>query len=232
MHRVWQVLLCWEIWGAYLASGVLAGIGVPRTQPSFCFSSRGAVYYHLMVCVILVLLGYRKDKVWRTLAFVVAASMWAGISRVNWMPLPGLLAGLLYLMDQPFDGKKWPRYLMPVLLWAAVGFGSAWLAQQGYIRVSGEDPALFNSAFSSAHWRACPNTTFGLHSAGRLDGSCRGAAGARSKETVRLHWSLDGADRILSVFPGRLAGEPENRREATCTTWMGFGLVVSRMGAC
>jgi len=128
------------------------------------FFFQGAVYYHLMVCVILVLLGYRKDKVWRTLAFVVAASMWAGISRVNWMPLPGLLAGLLYLMDQPFDGKKWPRYLMPVLLWAAVGFGSAWLAQQGYIRVSGEDPALFNSAFSSALiWqRLLPNATFGL----------------------------------------------------------------------
>lgn len=213
-HRVWQVLL-WlgmSAWGAYLCvrrfgrdKGVSIGL---LTIWGALFFFQGAVYYHLMVCVILVLLGYRKDKVWRTLAFVVLASVWAGISRVNWMPLPGLLAGLLYLMDQPFDGKKWPRYLMPVLLWAAVGFGSAWLAQQGYIRVSGEDPALFNSAFSSALiWqRLLPNATFGLGILPAVLLVCLPGLGllgqlVERKQLPRLHWlRWMGLTGILSVF--------------------------------
>jgi len=70
------------------------------------FLFQGAVYYHLMVCVVLVLLGYKKDKPLRTLIFVLLASVWAGISRVNWMPVPGLLAVALYLLDTPFDGKN------------------------------------------------------------------------------------------------------------------------------
>ena len=69
----------------------------------FLFFFQGAVYYHLMVCVVLVLLGYKKDKPLRTLIFVLLASVWAGISRVNWMPVPGLLAVALYLLDTPFD---------------------------------------------------------------------------------------------------------------------------------
>jgi len=42
------------------------------------FLFQGAVYYHLMVCVVLVLLGYKKDKPLRTLIFVLLASVWAG----------------------------------------------------------------------------------------------------------------------------------------------------------
>lgn len=169
-HRVWQVLL-WlgmSAWGAALFARRLGkgqGISIGLlTIWAALFFFQGAVYYHLMGCVILVLLGYRKDKIWRTLAFVILASLWAGISRVNWMPLPGLLAGALYLLDEPLGQKKWLKYLAPVLLWAVLGFASAWLAQQGYIRISGEDPALFNSAFSSALiWnRLLPNPTFGL----------------------------------------------------------------------
>lgn len=158
------------------------------------------------------------------------------------MPLPGLLAGLLYLMDQPFDGKKWPRYLMPVLLWAAVGFGSAWLAQQGYIRVSGEDPALFNSAFSSALiWqRLLPNTTFGLGILPAVLMVCLPGLGllgqlVKRKQLPRLHWlRWMGLTGILSVFfLGGLLVSLKIGGEATCTTWMGFwSCGFSRRGAC
>ena len=213
-HRVWQVLL-WlgmSAWGAYLSARRLGkGKDFPLwllTIWTALFFFQGAVYYHLMVCVILVLLGYRKDKIWRTLVFVILASLWAGISRVNWMPLPGLLAGALYLLDQPIGRKKWLEYLAPVMLWAVLGFGSAWLAQQGYIRLSGEEPALFNSAFSSALiWkRLLPNPTFGLGILPAILLVCLPGMGmllqhAKAKHLPTLHWlRWLGLAGILSVF--------------------------------
>lgn len=213
-HRVWQVLL-WlgmSAWGGWLFArrlgkdkGISTGL---LTVWAALFFFQGAVYYHLMLCVILVLIGYRKDKIWRTLFFVILASVWAGISRVNWMPLPGLLAGALYLLDQPLGRKKWLQYLAPVLLWAVLGFASAWLAQQGYIRVSGEDPALFNSAFSSALiWkRLLPNATFGLGILPAILLVCLPGLGmllqsAKAKQRPALHWlRWLGLFGILSVF--------------------------------
>jgi len=43
------------------------------------FFFQGAVYYHLMVCVVLGFAGLQKDKPLRTLIFVLLASVWAGI---------------------------------------------------------------------------------------------------------------------------------------------------------
>ncbi len=213
-HRIWQVLL-WlgmSAWGGWLFARRLGNYkqnstGILTVWIALFFF-QGAVYYHLMVCVILVLLGYQKDKIWRTLFFVILASLWAGISRVNWMPLPGLLAGALYLLDQPLGQKKWLSYLAPLILWAVLGFGSAWLAQQGYIRISGEDPALFNSAFSSALiWnRLLPNPTFKLGILPAVLLVCLPGLGlliqrAKGMRLPALHWlRWLGLAGILSVF--------------------------------
>lgn len=169
-HRIWQVVL-WlgmTLWGSWLLAKRLKGSAdVSMAWLSallFLFFFQGAVYYHLMVCVVLVLLGYQKDKPIRTLVFVLLASAWAGISRVNWMPVPGLMAFALYLLDTPFEGRKWVKYLVWPGIWVIGGFAVAYLAKQGYIAISGEDPALFDSAFSSALlWRRLwPNATLFL----------------------------------------------------------------------
>jgi len=169
-HRIWQVVL-WlgmTFWGSWLMAkrfAKSAKVSLPwLTALLFLFFFQGAVYYHLMVCVVLVLLGYKKDKPLRTLFFVLLASIWAGISRVNWMPVPGLMAVAIYLLESPFDGKKWVKYLVWPAFWIISGFAAAYLAKQGYIAISGEDPALFDSAFSSALlWRRLwPNATFFL----------------------------------------------------------------------
>ncbi len=98
------------LWTAgVLARRVKDGLKLPMvlvTVYFFLFFFQGAVYYHMMVCVLVVLYGYKKDKPWRTLIFVLIASVWAGISRVNWMPLPALLAVMLYLIEEPVESKK------------------------------------------------------------------------------------------------------------------------------
>ncbi len=169
-HRAWQVAL-WlgmTLWGSWLLAKRLLPSGKTSaawlTALLFLFFFQGAVYYHLMVCVVLVLLGYKRGKPLRTLLFVLLASAWAGISRVNWMPVPGVLAVGQYLLDESFDGKRWLKYMLWPVIWVVGGLAVAFVSKQGYSAISGEDPALFDSAFSSALlWRRLlPNATFFL----------------------------------------------------------------------
>ena len=67
----------------------------------FLFLLRVGVYYHLEVMVILPLLFIDMKKPRQSLLIVIIASLWAGISRVNWFPMPALLAIALYLLETP-----------------------------------------------------------------------------------------------------------------------------------
>lgn len=107
-HRLWQVLL-WL--GTSLGSGLLLARRLPVHGKarwllfvgwSALFLFQGPVYYHLLVPVMIVLATFDARHFWRSLFGVLLASAWAGISRVNWMPVPGLLAGTLYLLEAPF----------------------------------------------------------------------------------------------------------------------------------
>ena len=213
-HRVWQVAL-WlgmTLWGSWLMTKRFAttakGSFPWLTALLFLFFFQGAVYYHLMVCVVLILLGYKQDKPLRTLIFVLIASAWAGISRVNWMPVPGLMAAALYLLETPFDGKKWLKYLMWPIIWTIGGFALAYFAKQGYIAISGENPALFDSAFSSALlWRRLwPNATFFLGIVPAillvmLPGAALFWLKFRQKSLPAFHWlQWLGLVGILGVF--------------------------------
>ena len=168
VHRLWQVFL-WvgmTTWGAWLMT---KKVGIGNKTTIFCltlflflFFFQGAVYYHLMVCVVLVLIGYQKEKPLKTLLFIILASIWAGISRINWIPVPALMAVSLYLMETPFNGKDWQDYLKKPVLWIVAGVGIAFATKEIYQTLSGENPAVFDSAFNSALiWqRLFPNETF------------------------------------------------------------------------
>ncbi|HJW89447.1 MAG TPA: hypothetical protein VJ436_02275 [Anaerolineales bacterium] len=67
----------------------------------FLFLFQGPVYYHLLVIPALVLWFFDARRFWSSLAVVFLASAWAGISRLNWFPVAGLLAAALYFLDNP-----------------------------------------------------------------------------------------------------------------------------------
>lgn len=172
LHRLWQALL-WV--GLPLATAWVLARRL-RLQPAtfwlfvawaFLFLMQGAVFYHLLPCIILVLLGFDKDQPWRSLIFVVFASAWAGISRINWVPLPGALAALLYLIEaRPVrDRVLTLKYLWQPALYAVDGGLVALGAYGLYILNSGNpDPGQFASPFTSALlWsRLLPNAAFPL----------------------------------------------------------------------
>ena len=168
-HRIWQVFL----WVSM--SSITIWLYLRRIVPmkgikawifaiwSFLFLYQGPVYFHLLVCVWLVFLGYDKEKPWKTMLFVILASLWAGISRVNWFPVPAMIAITLYLLDTPFPGKqKFLGYFSWPSLFAALGLLSAFGAQVGYALLSGEEKLeSFGSSFSSdlLWYRLFPNST-------------------------------------------------------------------------
>src|SRR4030043_198522 len=97
-HRLWQVIL-WVV-TASLTSWLLVRRLTPKGQKrpqvitlcllfwAFLFLFQGPIYYHLLIMVILLLWGFDSTRIWRNLILVLLASLWAGISRINWLPVP------------------------------------------------------------------------------------------------------------------------------------------------
>ena len=184
-HRFWQALLWFALtlgasyslaWRMRLKSWAKVLV----TAWAFLFFLQGAVYYHLQICVILVLIGVHMEsggsppkqsigkangfQNTRALIIIIVASLWAGISRVNWFPVPAMLAIALYVLETPLKNRGWKYWITPAI-WGIVGIASALLSQFIYIQVSGNaDVSSFGSSFTSQLiWaRLIPNETFPL----------------------------------------------------------------------
>jgi hypothetical protein len=170
VHRAWQTLL---FLGTTTATALLLVRRLRITNGwirwlvaawAFLFLFQGGVYYNLQVCVILVLAGFSLAHPKRTWAIVILASFWAGMSRINWFPVPAMLAGLLYFLETPYSktDKPWTYFLSPIL-WGMIGTGTALLGQAFYIRISGNsDVRSFGSSLTSdlLWYRLLPNPTY------------------------------------------------------------------------
>jgi hypothetical protein len=185
-HRLWQVLL-WLgmttitsvllVWRLRLGRPLLAAL---LAMWFFLYLFQGAVYYHLQICIWIILIGVRPGRppsragmpalpartAWRSLLAVVLASAWAGMSRVNWFPVPAILAAAVYFLETATRSKGgWPRYLLKPVIWFAAGLAAAFASQALYIYWSGNsgNTAAFGSSFTSdlLWYRLWPNLTFG-----------------------------------------------------------------------
>lgn len=167
--RLWQSLLWLGL------TGLTSFLIVRRVKPQdwgtklflggwfFLYVFQGAIYYHLQICIIIILLGVSARHPWRSLIAVLAASFWAGMSRLNWYPVPAMLAITLYLLEEPFSrlNNFW-RYIAKPVLWGVLGLATALLGQAFYISISGNiDLSAFSSSLHSPllWYRWFPNDT-------------------------------------------------------------------------
>jgi hypothetical protein len=206
-ERLWQSLLWLGVTGLTAWAAARRLPGAARWLRwllgawLFLFFFQGVVYYHLQVSVLIILLGVSMQRKGWSLFAVLLASFWAGMSRVNWFPVPAMLAIALYLLEQPLSaaGSLW-RYLARPALWAAAGILSAFLGQAFYIWVSGNsDLAVFGSSFSSdlLWYRLLPNATYG-------PGVILGIFIVSLPSALFLYWALRG--RVFVLHPIRLLG--------------------------
>jgi hypothetical protein len=171
VHRAWQVAIRYVLVAAVVPV-LMARLSV-QGRPTrwlaglwmFLFLFMGPIYFHLTIPVILLLLGFSSQNDWRTWIAVVLASIWCGWSRVNWYPMPGLIAAVLYLLEVPYQGKQLWSYLLKPALWFASGTLIAVTAQRIYVVLSGvPDPGIFFTSLGSdlLWYRLWPNASYFL----------------------------------------------------------------------
>jgi len=172
VHRIWQEGL---FWGLTIAVGVAFVRRLEIAKKSFywlvlawafLYVLQGPIYTHLLVPVLLVFIGFDKDNMRRTWRFVLVASVWAGLSRINWFPVPGMLAAVLYLLETPRTAyRKLVLYLATPLNFFLLGTLTAFASQRAYIMFSGnsETTQFYSSLASTLLWyRLLPNATYWL----------------------------------------------------------------------
>jgi len=170
VHRAWQVAI-WVLFSALV--GIALSKRLNLTGPwfrllfilwTFLFLFQGPVYYHLLVMVVLVLWGTSLTRVGWTLLIVVVASIWAGISRINWIPVPGMLAALIYFLERTPGKKSHVQYLRWPIIWFVVGSVTGFISQFLYVAISGNAPTSFGSSFTSQllWYRLLPSATYPL----------------------------------------------------------------------
>jgi len=167
-HRLWQVAL-WLTLPAAVAAlwtrrlrlkgrwfTLLFGVWI------VLFLFQGPVYYHLLVMVAVILAGVDGRRPWRSSGAVALASVWAGISRVNWFPVPAILAACLYLLARRTAPGDRPTSLRWPIAWLVAGPLLALASQTAYIQSSGIPAGRFASSFSSQilFYRLLPNATY------------------------------------------------------------------------
>jgi hypothetical protein len=168
VHRLWEVVLCLIISGVtiYLFERRL---GIKENLLRWTFSGwfflfmfQGPIYYFLLLSIIPVLWGFEAKNFRKTLFLVIIGSVWAGASRVNWIPVPALIAATLYFLEEKIDKRSWQLYVMNPIIWLAAGTATALLAWYTYARLSGNPVGDFGIYFTSnlLWYRLFPNETF------------------------------------------------------------------------
>jgi len=170
-HRFWQVFLRFALLGP-TAWTLIWRLSIEKRSFRWLlwvwmvlYLFQGPVYFHLAVPLIMMLWGYSAQDDRRTWIFLILASIWSGLSRINWYPMPGLLASVLFLLEVPSQGKNIWRYLLKPALWTVIGFGIAFFSQRVYIVLSGisDSDFFYTSLTSNLLWyRLFPNASYSL----------------------------------------------------------------------
>jgi hypothetical protein len=173
VHRLWQAIL-------QFAFILLTGIVFTRRLGNrgrlifwgivvwaFLFLQQVQIMFSLLPAAIIVLGWAEPHKFWRTTFLVLFASIWAGLSRINWFPVPGMLAGVLYLLEIPFrDSRSWARYFWKPASWLIGGALLAFGVNSLYNVISGN--AIKGGQFASSltsdllWYRLLPNASYPL----------------------------------------------------------------------
>jgi len=168
-HRLWQSFL-WisiEIFTAwiYVKRFKITDKFIRLIFFGWTFLYLFQIYYHLLLVVLFILYLLPKQNITRnrliTLILLIISSLWVGICRINWYPMPAFIIILIYLLEINYQQNIF-RYFFWPLIYFVIGIIIALLTHLRYIQISGNPPDYFQSSFRSAllWYRLLPNPTF------------------------------------------------------------------------
>ncbi len=174
-HRAWQVGIRFLLVGL-IAPAILSRFKIENRTLKialftwiFVYLFTLPLYLHLPLMVFPLLWLFRAEDDRRTWILLIATSIWAGLSRLNWYPMPGLILSVLWLLETNPKGLQKPlgflvsRFGRPAA-WTISGSLLAYAVSQVYIPLSGNQPGdFFTSLTSDLLWyRLWPNATYFL----------------------------------------------------------------------
>ncbi|NCP88343.1 MAG: hypothetical protein CO094_04000 [Anaerolineae bacterium CG_4_9_14_3_um_filter_57_17] len=169
LHRAWQVAIRFLLVGA-IAPALLSRFRVENRLLKFFLAAWVFVYLfslplylHLAPMIFLPLWLYRPGNARRAWLLLIFASIYAGLSRLNWYPMPGILLAALWALESAEEKKGWRTLLFPAAL-IGVGSITAFLTARVYIAFSGAAQTDFFTSLSSdlLWYRLWPNETYRL----------------------------------------------------------------------
>ena len=170
-HRLWESIL--EIGMPFLASFFLVNRlkikGPLKALVSvwgMLFILQGPIYYHLLI--IPIFLFWKLDfSTWKKYSLVFILSIWAGVSRINWIPMPAAVGIIMMLLETNFSesSRSQIKYFIKHILsfsilgvtGGAIGYGLVFL-------ISNQPKELLTTAFSSQMlwYRIFPSEAYGV----------------------------------------------------------------------
>ncbi len=170
VHRLWYVSL-WIGVAALTAYLLCRRLKIQDRLSRWLFTGwlflyvllEGGIKYHLLLSVVIILLGVSSKNPWRSLVSVVLASFWAGLSRVNWYPVPAMLAIALFLLESPVRSyRNLLHYLAKPFIWGLTGIGSSIIASLIVSRLPGAEHSTLEAMLTSdlLWYRLLPNPTY------------------------------------------------------------------------
>ncbi|MBW8010894.1 MAG: hypothetical protein FVQ83_06595 [Chloroflexi bacterium] len=170
-HRLWHVVL-WIVISTLsmvlLARRFKNTTGIKKfifVSWAFLFIYQGPVLYNLLVIVGLMFWGYDNENFRKSTLIVIIASIWAGISRVTWIPMPGTLAAFLYFLETPVIKNNkvslW-KYLQIPFFWFFSGITVGFFALSSYFFLAGFEGSFFSYLPDQQllWYRLLPNPTY------------------------------------------------------------------------
>ncbi|MDH5606520.1 MAG: hypothetical protein OEY93_06495 [Anaerolineae bacterium] len=129
------------------------------------FILQGPVFYPMLVIVAIMLWGFDSQNLARSTLVVFLASLLAGVTRINWIPMPAMMASVIFIIEQPIRNRKIgsiARYFFYPALWTLIGLGLGLGVQWLYEANSGLAPSMFSTSFSSdlLWYRLLPNSSY------------------------------------------------------------------------
>lgn len=209
-HRAWQLLLRFALVGAIAPALLSRFPGKNRPQKFFLaawvfvFLFSLPLYLHLAPMVFLPLWLFRPGDKRRAWLLLIFTSIYAGLSRLNWYPMPGILLAALWLLE---GDQREPPFSALFFAFTLIlsGLLLAFLSARAYILFSGAPPGDFFTSLSSdlLWYRLWPNETYPL-------GLIPGALIFSAPLTLMLIWGWRGLGRwrlpLTLILPGLLAG--------------------------
>ncbi len=176
VHRAWSVILTlglsWAVSVTLFKKHRKNTLTIFFIIWAFLFLVQGSVYAHLLIPTLIILLFVSPENKKRAWVAIIIASAWAGLSRINWFPVPAMLAALVYFF-QPVPERSEAqtkggigsilRYFALPAAWFFTGIATAFLSQALYIQLSGNGARdeFFTSLASDLLWyRLLPNATY------------------------------------------------------------------------